>query len=334
MVWDTDVSGHRNESIFWLNRGLYKEIDKVATILSSLGRLSFRPGMQYESEGGEDAAIEEMENPFTSGAITAVEKGGGYKPMPITDIHSAMRLWYHMLMSRLQRGGLPSINFGNLTFPLSAVAIMSLKEQSDPIYIPRLQAISSLQQQRFRMVLRQMKMIGLPLKLGEKGREREYTYKELEGEYSVKFRYSNQAPQLLAANYTLASVAKSVGMPQGWVLENIIQVDDPEKIMRRWKIEEAERLDPVIKLHRVGHSLIEEADLTGNDSLRLEAQIIANREKNMILAASRGEVEPGAKEEPGMRPESVIPLLQRGAGGPRREPTTFRPEDEENNEEV
>lgn len=137
-----DIGGlkFKGESIFENNRGLIPELHRAASIFQTLTAMGFEGSYEYESDEGTEA--DTPKDFALRRKIIPVDKGGGFRIIQVNDVKNATRLFYNMLVGALQRGGLPNIDFGNLSFPLSAVAISKLTAAKDAIFIPRLNALS------------------------------------------------------------------------------------------------------------------------------------------------------------------------------------------------
>lgn len=313
---DSDAPGHKNESIYMLNRGLYSELNKTATILQTLNRLAMRPGMQYENPDGMGGELPDV-SPYIPGQITGVDPGMGFKPVPITDVHAATRLWYSMLMNALQKGSLPSVDYGNLTFPLPAVAILTLMATRDRVYAPRFQALAQLQQKRSKMLIMQLMKFGGGIDLGEEGQRKTYHATDLKGAYTIKYKYFSKSPMEEAASYAVANQARDY-LPERMILEKIVKVEDPEGTMMERRAEMAEKANPVIALARYGHSLIDQADNNDDDQKRLEAKIIAQQCVTLIRQQRMGQMPQLPEGETTPKGKELMPVFGGGGGGAGR----------------
>ena len=315
---DSDAPEHKNESIYMLNRGIYPELHKTATILQTLNRLAMRPGMQWENPEGVLGEIPEG-NPYISGEVTAVAQGMGYKPVPITDVIAATRLWYSMLMNALQKGSLPSVDYGNLTFPLPAVAILTLMATRDRVYAPRFQALAQLQQKRSKMLITQLIKMGGAIELGEEGHRKAYHATELKGAYTIKYKYFSKSPMEEAASYAVANQAKDY-LPDRMILEKIIKVEDPEGTMQERRAEKAEQLSPVIALYRHAHSLVDQADNNDDEQKRMEAEIITEQGVNLLRQQRMGQMPELPEGEKTPAHKELMPMFGGGGTGRRITP--------------
>lgn len=310
MLADKDAYQHRGESIFWANRGLFTEMNRTASIFQTLNVGSFAGAMQYESGAGM-AAQKPVKPPWALYSVSPVEKGMGYKPMPVNDIRNAARLFYAILYTRIQQGGLSAIDYGNLTFPLSAVAITRLSTSRDQIFLPRIQAKAIFYQQLCKMLVKQYQLVNIKAKLGVEGLQNEYDPKSLEGDYQIKFRFFTESKEQEIANFSVAQAAKGI-YSNYTIRRKWGNVPDPEAEEERIAVEQAEAMDEALFLYNRCSKLI----VQGRD---IEAKILANRLIG-ILKARQGisQIQPAETatkklEKPGGR--QIIPLLGQGNAG-------------------
>jgi len=313
MLQDKDAAQHKGESIFWSNRGLFSEMNRTASILQTLNIGSFAGGYQYESEAGILAPRPERP-PFGVRIVVPVEKGGGYKSLPVNDIRNATRLFYAILYTRIQQGGLSAIDYGNLTFPLSAVAIARVTSGRDTVFLPRLQGKAIFYQQLFRMIIKQFTEAGVEAELGEEGKKRKYKPSDLQGDYSIQFRFLSESKEQQIANLSEAQAAKPF-ISDSTIRRNILKVQDPEAEDERVAAEQAEKLDEALFLYNRCTSFIAQGQ-------NIQAWLFFFKLRN-VLRARRGL--PAIGEEavkklgsPGGR--QILPLLGQGEGAGRTTP--------------
>lgn len=311
---DADAISHEGESLFALDRGIWPELNKAASVLQTLNMMTFLPALQYESEAGTTAELPDRP-PYGVGMVTAVEKGGGFKNMPIEDIRNATRHLLSMLEGRAQRGSLPAVDYGNLSFPLSAVAIAKLTESKDQTFVPRLQCISMFYVKIVRMAIRQYVKKGMAMDFGELGERQKYAPAKLKGDYTVKFHYYSQSPEQVIANYTVGAAAWQTGISKHTIFTDILKLSDPMGELMKRRAEDAEQLDPILKMYNQVHALIDSMQFT---QARLMAatvvHMIRNRKQQIegqqnIEAPSNGGELDAAK--------NLVPLLTEGGGGRR-----------------
>ncbi len=336
MLADPDNVAHEGESIFALNRLLYPEMNRLATVLSNLTMASFFGARQYASEAGEKANPEAL--PFGLGVVASVEKGGGYSLIPVNDIRNASRLEYAMLDGRLQRGSLPNIDYGNLSFPLSGAAIYRLTESKDMIFIPRLQCFAEFYRAMSRMVIKQIIQMGLPIELGDEGFRTEYKPEQLKGSYKIEYKYFSESREQKLAEITEAQAMRGL-IPDAAIRVEILKRRNPERDEDGLADEQAERDDVRIRLLRRVHRLINRREqTTGGEAKRydteakltLKALLRILRESTMQDEMALGGAQPSKRIEQGKPP---VALLGEGQGGGRQPQSEAEVESEINEEE-
>jgi len=308
MLQDTDSLEHQGESIFALNRGLYPEMNKTASILQTLNMMTFKPPLQWESQAGVGAELPDKP-PYGAGAVTPVDPGMGFKPFPLADIQNATRLFYSMLDGRLQRGALPAVDYGNLSFPLSAVAISRLTESRDQIFVPRLQALSMFYQALSRMVIKQYIALGMSGDIGEEGHKRTFETGKLEGEYTIKCTYEAISSEQNIANYSIAGAARGF-VSDDTIRRDILKLENPDEEQQKILSGQADKLVPTLALYKMAKSKIDQGET-------VEAQLIAAQlgmTLEQIKSGKLGEQKP-TPTIPERKSEAPVPLL--GTAGAR-----------------
>lgn len=314
MLSDEDAQQHRGESIFWQNRAIFPELNRLITIFQTLNVGSFAGAVQYESSLG-TRAKRPAKPPWGIWSVTPIEKGGGYKPMPVNDIRNAARLAYAILYTRVQQGGLSAIDYGNLTFPLSAVAITRLTSGRDQIFLPRIHCKAVFYRELYRMIIKQFKAAGVKADLGEEGFINSYEPKDLEGAYKINFRFFTESKEQEIANYSIANAARGF-LSEGTIRRNVIKVQDPEAEEERIDSEQAEKADEAIFLYRRCSSLIaQKRNIEAWMVYGKLRDLLRMRRMQSIIGAARalGTTEGKTPELPKGRQQ--LPLLGQGAAG-------------------
>jgi len=311
MLQDEGAIAHGGESIFAPNRNLYDHLNMLASILQTLNYMTFNRVHQWESEAG--TLAKHPPKPGQRKTI-AIDKGTrGLFPVEISDIKNATRLFYALILGAIQRGALPNIDYGNLTFPLSAVAISRLSATKDAIFSPRLQAIAWFYRKLHYMIRDQYIKGGYDAELGEEGLERKYPAKDLDHKYSISYKFDAVSPEQDIANYAVAQQALAIGMSKLTVYTDIVKLPDPTAEIMRGRAERAEQLDPIIGLFRYGHALINQ----GTEESFLEADLVAD--KIDVLMKQRYAPQPTEEkiiegDGRGKTPQALVPLLEGGGG--------------------
>ena len=314
-----DAVEHQGESLLWANRDLWDKKNEAVTILRTLNIDSLFRALQYESSHGENVP-KPKKSPYKQKTIHGVEKGGGYKFMPIADIQNATRLYYSVLEASLQRGSLSAIDYGTLMFPLSNIAITQLTGSRNDIFLPRIQAKAQFYQSHDRMVIKQCIDLDQKLEFGQQGSKNSYTKADLEGDYSIKYTFRSISKEQQMADLQFAVAARGV-LPDDYIIREIIKAENPTGLLTQLRAERAERIDEVLFLFNSGKSLLEEkngqkpslADQIGARILRDRIGTILKQRRAM---GQLSPIEGQGKEEVGeTQKKEAIEQLFKGRGG-------------------
>lgn len=303
MLKDKDSQAHESESLFFLIRKLIEERNFLATVFQTLNLGSIFPAETWHSDEGTQAEV--PEGGTEPGAVTAADKGGGFQIVPTGDIKNSGRSMQGELNSGIQMGSLSTSDYGSVSSPMSAVALVQLAEASGEVFLPRLAAKGLLLADTAWMMIRQIIDSGASeVKLGTRGHAQTFKVADLKGDYDIDFAYTVKSPQTDIALMSVAEAAIAIGFDRDTVMREIIKVENPTEIRERKRSEEAEELSPGLKLYRTAKSLIAQGR-------ELEAQIIAEEMGITLDQVVTGEVVPPATNGNGSKPQPVrnIPLM-------------------------
>ncbi len=334
-LMDTGGLKYQGESIFSNNRGLIPELHRAASIMQTLTSMSFEGAMTlHRRETGGD----KPESPYGLRKITELGTDEKYELIPINDVKNATRLFYNMLVGALQRGGLPSIDYGALSFPLSAVAISRLTATKDAIFIPRLNAIGLFYRALSQMIKKQYAQAEYQVEIGEEGYEREYSFSDIDKKFTTKYEFHSSSPEQDIANTAIGQQQLALGLPRHYVYANTLKVADPDGLINESRDERAEAGDIAITLNRRLRSMADKDgkfdEASGKD---IEAEMILQQLEMVLRDRAMGGsigMEPakggiGA----GQMGKLMIPLMAGEGGGagrpPAEEEETMEPEEAE-----
>jgi len=312
LIGDNSIE-HTGESIFFLIRDIVPQINMLVSILQTLNLKLVKPPQQFASKEGKDATPPEYEDATGMGSITSVDIGGGVVPVSYGDARNAAQMAYNMMEKAIQEGGYTDIDIGNVTQPFSAVALITIGETKDQIYMPRLAAKESLNVQTAQMFTRQALQIGGSLKVGVPGHQDSFNTTLIDGDYTTDYKYFVKSPKTDIARMSVANAA-SKWYPRKYVLGEVLQVEDVNEVEREWQIQEAELISPNVKKHRVIMALLEEAE-KGDDNAAREAQIMAMELGVSLELLKKGIFTPQGQQPmtpPNVTGESMPPLLGKG----------------------
>lgn len=327
MLMDDDFFKYRGESIYAVVRDLYPEINRHASILTTLDMMSFLGGWQYESEAGEMAKKPEQPIRGTRKVIP-VDKGGGYKPLPINDIKNASRSLQYLLLSALQRATFSNLEYGTLTMPLSAVAISKMMGTRDAIVLMRLHDMALYYRQTAKMLLRQYVEGGIKAELGEPGLERQYDTKDIDKNFAIFYDFTPTSPEQDIANTAVAQQQRALGLSWRSILTNTLKVQDVAGELAMEKQELADRMD-------VGNVLFDQVyayrdrgdsldDKKEQEKFYLKSELTLQQLETILRQRAVGQLtglNMEGKQTEGGSTKPMIPLMAGGGGGsqPERE---------------
>ena len=273
-MMDEDRLKYEGESIFFLIRDIIPQLNMLLSILETLNFLSIKPPYNYLTKEGRDSVPPEYDEALAPGAVTAGDLGGGLLPVTLGDATRAAQMIYATLEKAVQEGGYTDIDVGNVSQPFSAVALVTIGESKDQVYLPRLAAKEWLNIDTAEMILNQLKQIGGVLDLGVKGHSKQYPTSLLDGEYSVDFKYFVKSPKIDVARIAMAQQARPF-YPLNYIWKEVLQVPDLQGMEEDWYSEQAEMLDPNIRTHRTIMRLLSKAEEEDNEEASWEAMILA-----------------------------------------------------------
>ncbi len=318
-----DVGGlkYQGESIFAPNRGLYPELNRAASILQTLTALSFQGAMfaNLQDPGGG----EPLKDPYGMRKITELGVNEKLSLVPVTDVRNATRLFYNMLVGALQRGSLPNIDYGTLSFPLSAVAISKLTASKDAIFIPRLNAMALFYRALSQMIKKQYVQAGYKVEIGEEGFEREYSTSDIDKKFATKYEFHSVSPEQNIANTAIGQQQLAMGISRHTVYTDTLRYSDPDGEINKSRDEKAEQGDIAITLNRRGRSMADKdgifdkalgKDIEAEMILQQLEMVLRNRATggSMGLEPAKGGIGAGLPSDP------LVNLFDKGGGGGRQ----------------
>ena len=320
MLLDKDFITHRGESVFATVRDLYPEYNRLASILQTLNVWSFYGPTQYESEMGEMAQKPEKA-PYGTRKVIPVEPGRGYKPFPINDVRNAARQFQALISSAIQRATFSNLEYGTLSFPLSAVAISKILQQRDAIVLSRLNDLAIYYQQTAQMLKRQYVEGGIPAIVGEEGLEKEYDTDLLSKKVSIKYKFYTMSPEQDIANHSMANQIRPDLVSADTIRRDILKLQDPDAEKAKIRAEQSEKVDMAIMLYNQVHSLVDEAEKISSskekDRYYVKAELVLRQLEALLRQRAQGQMAGynfGSDREEA-RPKPLVPMTSGGGGG-------------------
>lgn len=273
---DKDMRKYKGNSVYSGIAELYPELNRVVSILATLNVRTIEGAMQYKSAAGTQAELPD-DPPQGLRKVFPVEKDGGYFAMPIEDIKEATQMLWNILEQRKQEATIASTKYGNLEFPLSAVALAKLGSETDKVLLPRIEAVAQLNMKSARMMIDQLKKIGGTIEVGEVG---SFDTSVLDGKYTIKYNYTQSSPQQDVANISIANSAKEF-LSTDTIIRDILKVQDPNAEFKKQRIAKFEAIGADnmsdSELYQVIHDLRDEGR---NVEAEMALQSLEQRLKN------------------------------------------------------
>ena len=325
MLRDKGYMKHEAEDVLFLNRNLYKELNRSLSVEQTLGFTTVFPA--YEKEVVNKTA-EPSEPPPVSGESLDVKPGERHEPVPLGDLNNASLAARTDIQEMLGEGApvAPRIYTQPPSGAELALELEVLARQQNP----RIKALQSFRVQLARLMIDQYSITAkdeTDLSIGRQGRKRKYTASKMVNpdRYSISYILLPKNTRAELANLVMFQGAAGE-LPLRMRLRDILHAEDPDGIMRDLDIEEAKKADPSIALFEQGVRYAEEAediedehdkDLKNMESMLLISRGVAivKQRLNPMIPPEETEVPKGGEEV--TRPGSLLPLLG-GTGLPAR----------------
>jgi len=303
----------RGDSIFSGNRELYPELNRIASIMETQNMLTLSPPQKLKSKSGKKLPDEPV---YRLGRILALETGEDIERIEAPDIQASTRFFQAMLGGALQRGSISHIDWGNLQFQLSQVAIATLAGASRQVFTPRIKTMERFKKLLFKEAAWQFNTFKMSAAIGRHGKKRTYTADDLAGDYTVDFEYLTALPEETAAAYGLANMA-SRWMDDRSIRKTILKYRDYDEIDEKYLIQSARKISRALALFEMARAYDRRAEEENNPSLRDEARLLLIEVGQTLEGTTQKEV---AKltgvELPEASPEEKAAALMVGPGAP------------------
>lgn len=260
----------RGDSIYSSSRELYPYLNKIASILQTQGMLSLAPPQQLISKSGKKLPGKPI---YRIGNVLALQEGEKLVPIDAPDIIGSMRFFQGMLGGVLQRATLTHVEWGNLQFQLSNVALATLGTAARQVYSPRLHTMERFKRKLEKEIRSQFIWFDMTADIGRTGNKHIYTKADLEGDFTVDFEYLTALPEEVAASYGLADMAQR-WMDDKSIRRVILKYRDPDDISEKYMVQQAQRVSKALALFTMAKALDEQAESEKRPELKDQAKIL------------------------------------------------------------
>ena len=239
----TDAVKYEGESIFAADRNVYLDNNKLATIWMTTTAAGFRPPMQLRTEVGQEAP-EVPKHALTSPGAVVDVGSSRFEPMPLKDIHASMPALIGWFSACRQRGSFPDVEFGEIVYQLSALAIAKLTEGRNQVFEQVVAALSRC----YEFIGNEVKRQILDNKFSLEGRE------HLNQDYRLEVSFHATSPEENIASYSIARAAEGL-VDRDTIRTNILKLRDEGDVEKKLNVEFAEMLVPELRLYRTAVEL-------------------------------------------------------------------------------
>ncbi len=268
MFADKDTIQYQCESIFFLVRDIIDEFNRCMSILQTLNLKATKAALQQPVEKTGDKPSE-YDDVASMGSVVGQEgKLGPISMVPYGGAKQEMILALNNLKEALDDGTLARIMLGDLPGEMSAVALVQVEQGQGQVYMPRLGTRGLQKQQIAYQAIRQILNLGVStIELGDRGHKETFNVKDLEGEYSITFKYANKSPETDFARLSMARQYKeSELLDDLTILDDVMKRDDPKGDKRNMDRQNLRKLSPILQKYDGLMALAEAAELGDEDA--------------------------------------------------------------------
>jgi hypothetical protein len=236
----------QGESVFAANRDLYPEINELASVLATINLQQFLTPLAYLGER------EFNKRPFGIGVVVELLPNEKLVEIPTKEMSVSGQNLFGQLISRIQRGSIPSVDYGELSFELSALAIAKLTEARNQIFEPRLKAKSTHYRKIFNLIREQISLDKCYQTECDEVDAVQFDKAIFEKKFKINIYFSSISPEENIANYNTAQSAIAIGRPKKVVFRDVLKVKNPEEELMLSELENAHKEIPALRLYHYG----------------------------------------------------------------------------------
>lgn len=312
MLRDEGYLKHEAEDLFFLNRNLYKEWNRILSVEQTFAFRQLYPAFERETEqmDGRPAAPAPK-----TGEVRKVKKGELARQVPLGDMNQASQAARADFKGMLELGGISDAELGSAGLNRPGIWFTKQFEIRQKMETGRLEAIKVMKEGLARLMIAQFQAMenSGKVKVGRRGAKHGFTPEMLGDpeDYSITIRFMVSSKTQEIMNMAQATAALSIA-PEIVIVRDILKAEDPEGWIRQRELDAARRADPAIALFEMALQHVEEADRL-NDDARADAKRIQSK-----MLTERGVALIRARQQP-MPPEDAQlpqPEEPRGSSNP------------------
>jgi hypothetical protein len=233
----------RGESIFAPVRHTIKDMNEFASIWASINKQQYMTPLVY-------TGLREQfkQRPFGWGIVIGLRPNETLTELRQRDVSPATMELLKVLFERFERATMSSVNFGQIDARASALLLSDLKSDRDKVFDPRRKCKAKHYQKDYMMLTRQIREEKFYKSSLTDDEAITIDKKMFEERFQVHFHFDSVTPQENIANSQLFANLRREGLPDSYLLRNILRVDDPEGLLREGKQQRLYSVLPILEL--------------------------------------------------------------------------------------
>ncbi len=313
---------NEHESIYASARDMYELLNRHMSAWATQNMMGIMPPLQAKLR--RDTIMEPA--PIMERAMVQIEPEEGIYEIPFKDFSQSHQMFVSQLMVRIQRATMANVEYGELSLHgLSALALKDLKRAKDQIFIPRLNAKNYMYRIMSYRLLEQFVDGGYPTQLEDRGCEVPFDPGRIRDKgFVIKVKHFAENPEGNIANMTLAANAKALGLPDRWIYERQLEIEDTNDLMEDQAIQDASKESVLVRRLDQARRMTRRFEKTGDKFFELSAKMLL---AEIGYQYNNGNLEPIQTPNPTSQPKPALQLQSSAAGIPQDANATITQEE-------
>ncbi len=327
MLRDKNYIQYESESYDWLDRNLYDESNRNASIAATLNMDAFLGAWAQERQGGLKPSAEP---PPAPGQTAQYEKGEVPVKMKLGELTPAHISASQVIDQDINRGGVTDTEAGNNEAQRTAIWITTNNSILDEKMKPFKDAIATFKQRTFRLLIDQYWTLqtrkgNFDADLGISGMKHLYPSVQLPepASYMISFKPMMNTKEQIIANTVTAAGQRDI-LSDEFILRETMQVEDVAGELRKLAMQRARAADPSIGMIEMAIAYAEEAeelngvdrDIKNAESMTLyDSAMTIKKQRQAAWMQPQGTPQPQEPSKPNMG--GIMALSGPSGGAPR-----------------
>ena len=293
------------ESVFKSTRDLYENHNFMMSVMLELTARSRKQGLKIMSRDGTKTL---EEDPYKEGTEISLGQGEDVQPLGLMEMARESGAYMGLVSGELQRGSIPHSVYGQLEFQLSGFAINTLRQGVESVLSPRVAALESAYKQISNLLCDQYSTGAFSsMELSGRDNNRMYfsetiTPEKVKEGGDIEISVVAKLPQDDMSKYSMAQIAREGPtplMPDLWIRDNVLGIQDADQIDDAIKEQIAERTLPEAGLWTLYQAALKQGreDLAQFYAGELKA-LLLNKAKALSDSLGAGGAPPGPSPGP------------------------------------